>query len=514
MPRGTLSISSGSAEQPAPLGRPEPRLWTPPLRDLGTPEHPNHEATYGWDVIAFATDVLDAPLDPWQAWLVVHAGELLPDGRPRFREVLALVGRQQGKTHLLQVLALYWLFVERQGLVLGMSTNLAYAREAWEGAVQRAKSVPWLAELIGNVRLVNGEQTLTTATGERYKIAASNAEGGRGLSIDRLIMDELRQHKKWDAYMAATPAMNARPNAQAWYITNQGEDHSVVLNSLRAAALEHLGSGNGDDRLALFEWSAPEDAAPDELEALAQACPNLGHRTDGAVLVGQARRAMAAGGEELAKFRTEILCQRVHMLNPAIEPAAWTAAGVEPADALQLATHRDRLALCVDVSLDGDHAAVLAAALVDGLVHVEVVGSWSGFGCAQAVREALPALVARVRPRVLGWLPDGPAAVLAADLGRRAQDRSWPPRGVDLVEIRAEKAAICMGLAEQVRTGAVRHPRDPMLDVHVASASKLRRGDAWVFQRQGTGPIDGAYALAGAVHLARTAKPRPRLAAY
>ena len=32
----------------------------------------------------------------------------------------------------------------------------------------------------------------------------------------------------------------------------------------------------------------------------------------------------------------------------------------------------------------------------------------------------------------------------------------------------------------------------------------LWRAQPWVFVRQGTGPIDGAYALAGAVHLART----------
>jgi phage terminase large subunit-like protein len=65
---------------------------------------------------------------------VIHAGELLPDGRPRFRTVLVLVARQNGKTHALKVLGLYWQFVEMWPLILGMSTNLDYAREAWEKA--------------------------------------------------------------------------------------------------------------------------------------------------------------------------------------------------------------------------------------------------------------------------------------------------------------------------------------------------------------------------------------------
>jgi hypothetical protein len=64
-------------------------------------------------------------------------------------------------------------------------------------------------------------------------------------------------------------------------------------------------------------------------------------------------------------------------------------------------------------------------------------------------------------------------------------------------------------LAEQVQGGEIVHPNDPMLTLHVESAQKLRRGDAWVFTRRGTGPIDGAYALAGAVHLARTLPPPP-----
>jgi hypothetical protein len=499
--RSTNSEAAG----PGALGRTEPRLWTPPLVEL-TPE-----TSYGFDVAAFARDVLDAPLDPWQEWLVIHAGELLPDSRPRFRQVLALVARQNGKTHLCKVLALYWLFVERQRLILGMSTNLDYAREAWTGAVELARDCEYLAAELHNVRLANGEQCLTTTSGCRYRIAASNRRGGRSLTINRMIIDELREHAKWDAWNAALPAMGAVYDAQVWCITNQGDDTSVVLDSLRGAALAFLETGEGSERLGIFEWSAPDGAEPDDLDALAMANPSLGRRMDPDVLVADARRAAEAGGEELAGFRTEIMCQRVHLIDPAIEPGSWTACGAD--EPIDLAVHRDRLALCVDVALDGSHASVVACALVDGVAHAEVVGSWAGFGCTQALRADLPALVAKVRPKVLGWFPNGPAAAMAADLGERKGRRDWPPRGVELQELRAEQTAVCMGLAEQVRAENVRHPRDPMLDVHIQSAQKLRRGDAWVFGRQGVGPIDGAYALAGALHMARTMRVRAPLVA-
>lgn len=498
--------NSTSFDSAAPLGSPTPRLWTPPLRELTA------ETSYGFDCIDFADTVLRRPLDPWQRWLVIHAGELLPDGRPRFRTVLVLVARQNGKTELLVILSLYWLFVELQQLVLGTSTNLDYARESWDKAVALAEDTDLLAREIpsrGGIRRTNGEQTLTTIHRTRYKIAASNRQGGRSLTIARLILDELREHDSFNAWNASTPATNAIPDAQIWGISNQGDDSAVVLDSLRGPALEYIETGVGDERLGIFEWSAPNGADPEDMAALALANPNLGHRIDPDALRGMAMRAKAAGGQELAGFQTEIMCQRVLQLDPAIDPTLWDAAGTK--QSASLAGHRDRVALCVDVALDGSHASLLAAAVVDGVVRVEVVKAWEGFGCTKALRAELPDIVRRVKPRALGWFPNGPAAAVAADLAAAKGPRRgvWPPRGVKVEALTAETTAVCMGLADIVAAGELEHPEDPMLTAHVQAAQKLRRGEAWAFTRRGTGPIDGAYALAGAVHLARTL-PAPR----
>lgn len=491
----------------AVLGSIEPRIYTPPLRDLGTAVHPNYAASYGWDVIEFARDVLGEPLDPWQEWVTVHAGELLPDGRPRFRTVLILVSRQQGKTHLCKVLSLYWLFVERQKLVLGTSTNRDYAKEAWLGAVDLAEESDSLAAEILDVRKANGEETLTTSAGCRYKIAASNRRGGRSLTINRLILDELREHATWDAWNAAVNATNVVPDAQVFAISNQGDDTSIVLDALRGPAVAHIERGDGDERLGLFEYSAPDGSSPDDPMALALSCPQLGRRADLDSIIGSARRAMAAGGPELAGFRTEVMCQRVHLMDPAIDPDHWTGCGTD--EPVNLADHRAQVALCVDVALDSSHATLVAAAVLDGHVHTEVVAAWEGYGCLKAVRAELPGIVAEVKPRVLGWFPGGPAAALTADLEARTDRRGWPPRGTDVADIKGDQAAVCLGLAEQVAAREIRHPRDPMLTAHVNAAQKLRRGDAYVYARRGTAPIDGAYALAGAVHLARTLPSAP-----
>lgn len=487
------------------LGCTEPRLWTPPLREL------TRQTSYGYAVVEFARDVVGEPLDPWQEWAAIHAGELLPDGRPRFRRVLLLVARQNGKTHLLMMLTLYWLFVERQKLIVGMSTKLDYARESWEKAVEAIQTTEALAGLLPStgVRRTNGEQQIVTSDACRYKISASNRRGGRSLSIDRLISDELREQATWEAYHAAYLAMNARPHGQAFFVSNMGDNASLVLNSLRSAAITFLETGEGDARLGLMEWSGPEDCELDDVQALAAANPNARRRLDWDTLLGEARHAKARGGAEEAGFRTEVLCQLVAKLDPAIDPRDWAACGPrEGREAPCLDALRDRVCLGVDVTPDGLHASVYAAALDDdGHPVIDPVKAWTGPKATSQLRSQLPALVNRIRPRAVGWLPVGPAASVAAELAeRKGGVRRWPPVGVKVEAIKAEATQACMGLEELVRSGQLRHGGDPLLGAQVAQARRGKRGGGWVFirgQDQG-GYVDALYAAAAAVHLART----------
>lgn len=482
----------------AAVGSPVPRLWTPPLREL-TPE-----TSYGFDVIDFARDVLEHPLDPWQEFAVIHGGELLPDGMPRFRHVLVIVARQNGKSEIPIVLGLFWMFVDEIPLILWTSTQLKYADEALTKAERVARRSPelspllpakkWKRNLLGSSYLEHGDS--------RFMDAAANEEGGRSLTVHRLIQDELRQHRDYSAWGAAVPAMSAVPDAQAWHLSNAGSDLSLVLNEQRDAALAAIEEGDTATRTCLMEWSCPEDADPEDLDALAQANPGLGHHgPTEAELLGEARTAKRAGGLALAQFKTEKMCIRVRRMDPAIDPDKWRETTVEG----DLSAVRSRVALCVDVSPDSRHATLAAAALVDGgKVRVEIVAAWDD---TERLRRELPALVARIRPQVLGWFPGGPAASLAADLADRGA-RTWPPQGVKVEAIKGDVTSACMGMAEQVLTGQVLHASDPLLDAHVGAAEKLRQGDAWRFSRRGEGQVDAAYAASGAVHLARTL-PQP-----
>ena len=466
------------------FGSETPRHFTPPLRVL-TPE-----TSKGFEVIDFAQAFLGIELLPWQKWLLTHALELNEDGTYRFRTVVVIVGRQNGKTTILMVLALWRIVMgEPKSLVLGTSTSLDYAKEAWEGAVALAEESEDIEPLIaprGGIRRANGEQQLQLVNKSRYKIAAATRRGGRSLSVDLGIADELREHHNWEAWSALSGTTTAKPDSQIWALSNAGDDSSVVLNHQRDSGLATIETGEGDETLALFEWSAPEGCELDDPLALAQANPALGHTIKVTTLQGK----MATMPPNA--FRTEHLCQRVAALNNAIDAQAWE-------DCLDQDTTldaiKDRAVLSIEVALDLKHVTLMAAAVTDtGKVKVDVVDAWDS---VQEAREALPGWLKKIRPRRIGWFPNGPSAALAADMEKIKA--SYEMKNI---------TTVCQSLAEQVLARQLIHPGDPLLSAQVAGSVKVDTGDGWRFGRKNVNHVDAVYALAGAVHLART-MPRP-----
>lgn len=468
-------------------GYTEPRLYTQPLRDLSDPR-----ASYGHAVVRFAERVLRAPLDPWEEWDVIHAGELDEDGYPRFRQVLNIVARQNGKTHTLRTLTNFWLFVEKHQLVLGVANKFSMSKESWTAALKVARACPALVSQIAKVREANAQECIETVNGARYLISAAGKDAGRGLTIPRAIWDEVRQEHDWDTHSALAPTQAALRDAQMFMISNMGTVHSVVLNDTRKAALAGV-----DPTLGIFEWSAPEDADPQDVEAWMAANPNLGRRVQVADMAAAAARAVATGGDALSHFKTERLCQQVTLMDPAVDPTAWVLCQ----DKGTLADYKGGVALAVDVSIDQLHATAVAAVVQDdGRTRVEVLEAWDGPGAGQRMVSEIPTLVERVKPRVMGWLPGGPAASLAPDIKPRPGRVGWP---ATVEEIRSAVPAVCMSFAELVKSKTLVHSDDPLLNDHVNGASRARRGDTWVFSRSG-GHCDALYAAAAASYLAKT----------
>lgn len=463
------------------VGRTEPRLSTEPLRKL------TRKTSLGFEAIEFIESVVGIKLLPWQKWWLIHALELLPGGRKfRFKTIVTLVARQNGKTTLLKCLTLYLMYSDRARMVLGSAQNLEIAKESWLGAVQMIEENADLYAELDYVRRGNGDQELKLTNGARYKIAAATGNAGRGLSVDLLILDELRQHKKWDAWGALSKTTMARMTSLTVCISNAGDDESVVLNTMRANAL-----AGGDEALAIFEWSAPEDCELDDEEGWAAANPALGYTLD----IRAIRSAMTT--DPPAVFRTEILCQHVESMADAVVTAPLWESCLDRG--MKLDARKGRTALCFDVALDQGHATLAAAQVgLDGKVRVTTVASWP------SAREALADLAMwkdRIKPAAFGWFAAGPAVSVAADLKKL---------GAEAIQ-GDEVKAVCQEFAALVPARGLIHNGDGLLTAHVLGAKKYTQGDGWRFVRRGVGHVDAAYAAAGAVRLARTLPPPKRV---
>jgi len=509
------------------LGSEVPRVFTPPLRKLTA------KTTLGFDVIAFAEDVLEIDLFPWQRWLLVHALELLPDGSFRFRNVVVLVARQNGKSTLSQVLALFFMFVLNTDLVIGTAQDLDVAEEIWQGAVDIVEETPDLAAGLERVVKVNGKKSLELKSGERYKVKAANRRAGRGLSGDLILLDELREHQSWDAWGAITKTTMARADAQVWALSNAGDASSVVLRYLRKMAHASIGDPDGinrddapasalpdedtedleldedDDSLGLFEWSASPGCGVWDRDGWAQANPSLGHG-------GFKERTVASAAKTDPEwvFRTEVLCQWSDgTLEGPFPPGAWEASADEASKRAEGAD----VALCVETSWDRSTSFVgLATMRADGVPQVEVIASRAGVDWvipwltsddrAEVVRSAPVAVQAKGAPASSLIEPMREAGINVVEWGGADL-----PNGTGAFYDRVRRA-----VGEGDADAGLRHLNQPVLNLSAATTvPKLTEGGAFMWDRKKSPSASPLICVTGALWCLTSGMPAaPATSAY
>lgn len=505
MSQATARAARKRAPSTRPAGRKDrplkgseiPTIFTPPRRALTC------RTSHGFECIQFAETVLGIKLYPWQKWFLKHALELNPDGKYRFRTVVLLVGRQNGKSTLLQVYALWRMYVDRAPLVIGTAQNLDIAEEQWAAAVTLAEENEELAAEIVDVKRTNGKFSLkienTDDDGkhtQRYKVAAATRKGGRGLSGDLVIMDELREHSNWESWGAVTKTTMARPRPQVLCASNAGDASSVVLRHLRKQALDALERGDLDVALGLFEWSAmywqeATSTQPGQWANLktgdrkgwAMANPSLNHADpndpEASAITTDALEA-AYGTDPDPVFRTECLCQWVNTTKGgAFEDGVWDKlrdVNSEPAPGAPYA-------YALDLSWDRNGSIAAAARRADGLVHGEVVTARQGMDWIVDWFLA-PSEDGRFERRI-----DDPDLIGVAVQGRGAPVSALVSAlveaGVPVVEwMGGELGAGTGQFYDTVRHGGLRHRGQPILDVAVAMAATRPIADYWVWDRK------------------------------
>jgi hypothetical protein len=516
--------SSARSIAPKRLGCEEPRVFTPPLRKL-TPK-----TSLGFACVEFSEEVLGVELFPWQKWLLIHMLELLPDESLRFRTVIVLVARQNGKSTLSIILSLFFMFVLARDLVIGTAQDLDVAEEIWQGAVDIVEDTPELNDLKERVVKVNGKKSLELKTGERYKVKAANRRAGRGLSGDLVLLDELREHQSWDAWGAITKTTMARAFALIVALSNAGDASSIVLRYLRKMAHLALGDPDGinkdetasdlaetaddvdldteDDSLAIFEWSAPPGCEIWDRDGWAMANPSLGHS------ITERTVASAAKTDPEWIFRTEVLCQWSEgTLEGPFPPGSWEASGDDESKRAEGA----EIALCVETTWDRSTTFIgLASTRADGLHHVELI--------AQRAHTDW----------VIPWLtsPDRSEAVLKAPVCVQAKGapasslvEDMRAAGVNVVEWGGADLpngtgnfydAVRSATSSEVQARGVRHRNDPVLNLSAATTvPKLTEGGAFMWDRKKSQAASPLLAVTGALWCLLNGMPAaPKTSAY
>lgn len=523
-----------------------PRIFTPPLRPL-TPQ-----TSLGYAAIEFADVVCGVTLFPWQKWLLIHMLELAPgltvdtlgDRDPldpifRFRKVVILVARQNGKSTLSQILALFFMYIMGTPLTLGTAQDLDTAEEVWEGVLDIIEETPELAELAAKPIMVNGKKTIRLKSGQRYKVKAANRRAGRGLSGDLIMLDELREHQTWDAWAAITKTTQARPAALIVALSNAGDATSVVLKHLRMSAHAVLGDPDGinkaanpmallpsdeelmldtaggpsladaeaiaadaeadaeGDTLGIFEWSALPGVDPMDVNGWQQSNPSLGYAITEAVLRGDAPKPDGSGDPEWV-FRTECLCQWSDGSLEGIFPGNTWADSSDPVSAIDPS---ERVVACVTVSWDRrrSHIAV-AGRRTDGRIHTGIVASRDGtdwiVGWLSSQDRPMDGVVVQTR--------GAPESSLITDLENA---------GIRVHAWDGSELGKAHGSFFDMTTAAdhpLLHRPQPVLEVAAAVAVAKPMGDAWVIDlKKSAGDASPLKATVGATWgILNTAPPK------
>jgi phage terminase large subunit-like protein len=409
-------------------------------------------------------------LDPWQqAVLEVGLGER-PDGQWSAFEVALVVARQNGKGSIFEALALAKLVLFGSQLFIYSSHEFKTSREAFSRIGRLIDGSPELRSRVLRTVKNPSEHGYDFRNGARLRFFARSGGSGRGWSADDLFFDEAFK-LGGDAMAALLPTLSTRPNPQVWYASSAALSDSEQLHKLRRRALK----GEGVDRLAYLEWSAPDDCDPADPAMWAMANPAIGYRMTEEFMASQFE---ALGPEGFRREHLSIPDDPASM-SQALDPVAYAACVDYDSKAL------DPVTFALEVAEDRGWSCVgVGGKRADGLAHVAVVDyrrdtAWVVDRCVELNRKWKP----------LGFVvdPASPAGSFIPAL-EAAGVRVIKPSARDV-------AGACGTFADLIRQGGVRHRDDPSLSVAVRAAKWRAVGDARRFERRASSDISPLLAV-------------------
>ena len=418
-------------------------------------------ASTGWPAVRDKCQELGIRFDPWQD----GAGRIIlskhSDGTyaTSVGGVVMSIPRQVGKTFLLGAIVFALCLLTPGITVIWTAHRLRTAAETFstmQGMSRRRKIAPHIAKIV----LGSGEEEIQFANGSRILFGARERGFGRGFSeVDVLVFDEA-QILTENAIDDMVPATNQAANPLLLFTGTppKPSDPGEVFAAKRMKAL--AGSSDG---MAYIEFSADEDADPDDRAQWSRANPSYPKRTPATAIL-----RMRENLTDDSFMREGLGVWDTTKTKQVIDPQTWKLR----ADPASMAI--ERLALAVDVAYDRSVASVsLAGQRADERWHVELDEQRSGTGWV------VPWIVQRCeRNDIRAVVVDSgsPAASLLEEF-EAAKIKVTTTSTRDL-------AGACGAFYDGAMEDWLRHTDQPQVNVALSVARKKPVGDGWLWNRK------------------------------
>jgi phage terminase large subunit-like protein len=305
----------------------------------------------------------------WQRELVKQTFARDPrTGRRLYRTAYWSMGRKNGKTGLVAVVALDGLFDEDGAEVYSCAGEREQAKIALRAAKRTVELDPFLSSALRTYR----DAIENPANGAVYRALSSEAYSKEGYSPTRVIADELHAWEDRELYDVMALAMGARVDPLMLIVTTAGvRTDRLGGDSICYQLYQHgvrVATGEINDPTFYFAvWEAPEELDPFSTAAKRASNPGLGVVLDPTELDDQANKAQT-GGMALSQYRIKRLNQWVNTAEAALPAGVFERRAVE-----RRLRVGETIVAFLDGSYSGDSTALVGCTL-DGFI--DVIGAW------------------------------------------------------------------------------------------------------------------------------------------
>jgi phage terminase large subunit-like protein len=445
------------------IGSTEPRIHTPLLKGKSKSQE-----------VADLAEKIGLPLIPWQRWVLDDL--LTIDENDAFikKTALILVSRQNGKTHLARMLILAHLFLWGTKNVLGMSSNRNMALDTFRQVAYTIEDNQFLKDQVRQIRLANGQESITLLSGARYEIAAATRDAPRGKSCGFLYLDEIREWSE-EAFTAALPTTRAVPGSMTLMTSNAGDGFSTVLNDLRERSLSYPPT-----TLGFYEWSAPQHCKINDRKAWAMANPALGH------LITEQTLEESVNTNSIEATRTEMLCQ---WIDSSVSPFVYGSIEACSDNTLEIPVGPQTI-MAFDIAPTRRSGALVMGQMKDGKIAVGLAQLWQSDVAIDEVKMAsdVNEWAKKYHPHIICY-----DKYATQSIATRLEQSGWRMQDVSGQAF----YQACSDLSDALANIRLVHSGQPDLVQHLNNCAAKTNDAGWrIIRRKSAGDVTAAISLA------------------